>query len=97
MKLFKFLKNNKKKQRGVALIFALGILGLMVVLGLTFASLSFTEQAIARGSSEQIAARIMAKSAVQRVIALLENNPSVTETENFFKKLKKRLPKEGSR
>ena len=71
MKFFRFLKNDKKKQRGVALIFALSILGLMVVLGLTFASLSFTEQTIARSGSEQIAARVMAKSAVQRVIAVL--------------------------
>ncbi|MBQ9772023.1 MAG: type II secretion system protein [Lentisphaeria bacterium] len=83
MKFFRFLKNDKKKQRGVALIFALSILGLMVVLGLTFASLSFTEQTIARSGSEQIAARVMAKSAVQRVIAVLENNPTVTETEKI--------------
>ena len=75
----KFLKNNKKNQRGVALIFALGILGLMVVLGLTFASLSFTDQTIARSSAEQEAAKIMAKSAVQRVIATLENNSGITD------------------
>ncbi|MBE6405180.1 MAG: hypothetical protein E7040_04075 [Lentisphaerae bacterium] len=81
MKFFRFLKkNNKKKQRGVALIFALGILGLMVVLALTFASLSFSDQVISRGSSEQEAAKIMAKSAVNRVIALLENNPAIVDT-----------------
>ena len=83
MRKLKFLKN-KKNQRGVALIFALGILGLMVVLGLTFASLSFTEQKISRGASEQEAAKNMAKFAVQRVIAVLENNPSVTDAERII-------------
>ena len=83
MRKIKFLKNTKKSQRGVALIFALSILGLMVVLGLTFASLSFSDQEIARGNSEQEAAKIMAKSAVNRVIALLENNTTVTESDKI--------------
>ena len=83
MRKIKFLKNTKKSQRGVALIFALSILGLMVVLGLTFASLSFSEQAVSRGSSEQEAAKIMAKSAVNRVIALLENNTAITESDKI--------------
>ena len=55
----------------------------MVVLGLTFASLSFSDQEIARGNSEQEAAKIMAKSAVNRVIALLENNTTVTESDKI--------------
>ena len=76
MKIRLFLKN-KKAQRGVALIFTLGILGLMVVLALTFASLSFTDQNAARSSAERYAAKLMAKSAVERVIAVLENNNTI--------------------
>lgn len=79
MKIRLFLKN-KKAQRGVALIFTLGILGLMVVLALTFASLSFTDQNAARSSAERYAAKLMAKSAVERVIAVLENNNTITDT-----------------
>ena len=77
MKKSLFLKN-KKSQRGVALIFSLGILGLMVVLGLTFASLSFMDQTASRSSTERLGAKLLAKSTVERVVAALENNSSLT-------------------
>ena len=68
------MMKKKKNQRGIALIFSLGILGLMVVLGLTFASLSFTDQTAARSSTERYAAKVLAKSAVNRAISVLEHN-----------------------
>ena len=69
----------KSSEKGVALIFALGILGLMTVLALTFASLSMTNQQIAQNVTNSSSAKILAGSIPARVCYTLnqlgENTP----------------------
>lgn len=57
----------KYSEKGVALLFSLGILGLMTVLALTFASVSVTNQTIAKNFSNTLSARILADSIIDRV------------------------------
>lgn len=69
----------KTSEKGVALIFALGILGLMTVLALTFASLSMTNQQIAQNLTETASAKMLAESLPSRVCNIMtqlgENMP----------------------
>ena len=46
------LTKNRKQEKGVALIFALGILGLMTALALSFASISLTNRDAGKNKSE---------------------------------------------
>lgn len=55
------------KEKGVALLFSLGILGLMTVLALTFASVSMTNKTIAENSIHKLFAKNYAKSLVDRI------------------------------
>ena len=61
----------KTSEKGVALIFALGILGLMTVLALTFASLSMTNQQIAQNLTETASAKMLAESLPSRVCNIM--------------------------
>lgn len=62
-------RSSTKGERGVALIFTLGILGLLMVLALGFASSSMTERKIASNAIGSVSAQMLAKSALQRVVA----------------------------
>ena len=82
---------NKFAERGVAILFSLGILGMMTVLALTFASISMTNQTIAKNTSNQLSAKEMARSIVNRVKFILStsgytngiiNNPTLLQ--NFY-------------
>ena len=53
--------NKLKKQRGVALLFALGILSLILVTGLAFLGNALISQKIAFNSQESNAARLLAR------------------------------------
>ena len=57
----------RSKEKGVALLFSLGILGLMTVLALTFASVSMTNKTIAENNIHQQFAKTYAKSLVDRI------------------------------
>ncbi len=63
--------NKFKKQRGVALLFALGILSLILVTGLAFLGNALISQKIAFNSQESNAARLLARNAADRAIAHL--------------------------
>ena len=63
--------NKLKKQRGVALLFALGILSLILVTGLAFLGNALISQKIAFNSQESNAARLLARNAADRAIAHL--------------------------
>ncbi|MFA6099241.1 MAG: hypothetical protein WC808_06955 [Patescibacteria group bacterium] len=69
------LKENvrKKWQKGVALLFALGILGLLLVMALGFATNSIFDQMIATNSSNNASARTIANSGLERVRLILQN------------------------
>lgn len=60
---------NKRKQRGVALLFALGMLTLLLVSGMAFVANALTAHKIAANNSARSQARIFAQSALSRVLA----------------------------
>lgn len=64
----------KKRERGVAVLFSLGILGMMTVLALTFASISMTNQTIAKNATQQGSAKEMARGIVERIQSALNNS-----------------------
>lgn len=63
----------KKWQQGVALLFALGILGLLLVMALGFATNSIFDQMIASNSSNTSSSRVIANSGLERVRIMLQN------------------------
>ena len=65
----------KASQKGVALLFALGILGLLLVMALGFATNSIFDQLIATNSSNNASARVIANSGLERVCLMLQNYP----------------------
>jgi hypothetical protein len=69
------LKENvlKKWQKGVALLFALGILGLLLVMALGFATNSIFDQLIANNNGNSSAARTIAQSGLERIRNMLQN------------------------
>lgn len=60
-----------RKQRGVALIFALGILSLILVMGMAFLGNALISQKIAINSRETASARLTARSALDRAMTQL--------------------------
>lgn len=72
----KFVKEHyqrlKTDERGVALIFTLGILGLLMVLALGFASTAMTDRKSAANGSSLTCARMLAESAANRAMAILQ-------------------------
>ncbi len=57
----------RSKEKGVALLFSLGILGLMTVLALTFSSVSMTNKTIAENNIHKQFAKTYSKSLVSRI------------------------------
>ena len=60
-------KNELQKESGVALLFALGILSLLLVLGLAFASNALLAQKVAANNSNRSQAKLLAQSAISRI------------------------------
>ena len=63
------IKNDSEK--GIALLFTLGILAVLLVLALCFATTSITERKAAANNASLSFARMLAESGVQRAIAAL--------------------------
>ncbi|OGV55695.1 MAG: hypothetical protein A2017_03175 [Lentisphaerae bacterium GWF2_44_16] len=72
-KLKKYLEKMKKDNRGIALLFSLGMLSLLLVLALSFASNSIIERKVAVNTDNRAAARFLAQSAVNRAIGIIDN------------------------
>ena len=66
--IFRMKKGKIRNQRGVALIFTLGILGLLTVMALGFASTAMLNQKIASNSAGASSARMLAQIGVQRAL-----------------------------
>lgn len=66
--IFRMKKGKIRNQRGVALIFTLGILGLLTVMALGFASTAMLNQKIASNSADVSSARMLAQIGVQRAL-----------------------------
>ena len=62
---------NKNKQRGAALLFALGMLTILLLTGMAFVANALTAQKVAANNSARSQARIFAQSALSRVLASL--------------------------
>lgn len=58
-----------KRRQGVALLFALGILSLLLILGLAFVSNALLAQKVAFNNSSRAQAKMLAQSAISRVAA----------------------------
>ncbi|OGV36808.1 MAG: hypothetical protein A2020_03260 [Lentisphaerae bacterium GWF2_45_14] len=69
--LFKKTMSGRRKERGIALLFTLGILGLLTVLALSFAASAMLERKAAQYSSGASSARILAQSGLNRAIAAM--------------------------
>ena len=63
--------NRFERQRGVALIFALGILSLMLVMGVAFLGNALISQKIAFNSQEDSSAKLLGRSVADRALAHL--------------------------
>ncbi|MBS1368675.1 MAG: hypothetical protein HPZ91_01855 [Lentisphaeria bacterium] len=60
-------RKNRRNQRGVALLFALGILSLLLIMGLAFVANSLLAQKIANNNSSRSQAKMLAQSAISRM------------------------------
>ena len=76
---------NKKEERGIALIMTLGILSMLLVLALAFASNARTTRKIASSNANITQARLIAEAGLDRVLAIAKitgNNPAGTTSVN---------------
>lgn len=65
---------NRKQERGSALLMTLGILSLLLIMAMAFAFTARTERQVARSNSDLVRARMLANSALERVIAGMKYN-----------------------
>ena len=68
-KTFMNFKQAHRRERGVALVFTLGILGLLMVIALGFASSATTERKVASNNNSVNAAQFLARAGLDRVVA----------------------------
>lgn len=60
---------HKQDEKGSALILVLGILSLVLVLGMSFVFTARTERHVAQASSDQTSAKLIAQSALNRIVS----------------------------
>ena len=70
------LKRKSRSQKGIAIVFVLGILGLLTVIGLGFASSALLDKQISNNNTNVEGARLLAKSGFERAFALLKAGAS---------------------
>lgn len=71
MKKLPFSLNSKQKQHGIALIFALAMLSLLLIMAIGFATSAIFEQKAAYNSANTTSARLLCQTAASRVLYLL--------------------------
>ncbi|MBR6060135.1 MAG: hypothetical protein IKP58_18365 [Victivallales bacterium] len=62
-------KKDRQNERGSALLLVLGILSLVLILGMSFVFTARTERQVAQANSSQMSAKLIAQSALNRVIS----------------------------
>ena len=82
----KHAKRQKVTEKGVALLFSLGILGLMTVLALTFASVSMTSRDVAKLNTDKAYAKTLARSIIDRVCYIAEKEIKGKDLAKFYSK-----------
>lgn len=75
----------KRRERGIALIFTLGILGLLTVLALGFASTAMLNNKISSNISHQQKARYIARIGAERALFALTQCPDISISNIFSK------------
>ncbi len=63
----KINRSNRRKQQGVALLFALGVLSLLLILGLASVTNALLAQRVASNNSSRSQAKMLAQSAISRL------------------------------
>ena len=83
MKTGIFFRRGARREEGMALLFALGFLALMLILGLGFVTTSLLSQKIAANNSGRAQARMFARSAMARAMlnVMLYNDQAVLKGE----------------
>ena len=66
------IRKRFRSQKGIAIVFVLGILGLLTVIGLGFASSALLDRKISNNVTNTESAKLLAKSGFERVLALLK-------------------------
>ena len=74
---YAILKSKIRSQKGIAIVFVLGILGLLTVIGLGFASSALLDKQISNNTTGVEGARLLSKSGFERAFALLKAGASV--------------------
>lgn len=72
-------RKQTRRQRGMALIFTLGVLAAILVMALIFASRARSESKVSSIHTDNQAARILAQSLVQHVIKVLDESEGMTD------------------
>lgn len=82
---FAAMGRRKRREKGIALIFTLGILGLLTVLALGFASTAMLNSKISGNISHQQKARYIARLGAERALYALTQCPDIPITDIFSK------------
>ncbi len=67
---------HKKNEKGIAILFTLGLLSLLLVLAIAFSSTAITQRKAATNNANRAQARILAESTLQKILARMEYFPS---------------------
>ncbi len=78
--LKKPFRRSPSSERGIALVFTLGILGLLIIVGLAFSSGAITERKAAYNNDARSLARILAQSGLNRAVAAFMYYSSVSDS-----------------
>ena len=62
-------KKDRQNERGSALLLVLGILSLVLIMGMSFVFTARTERQVAQANSSQMSAKLIAQSALNRIIS----------------------------
>ena len=62
-------KKDRQNERGSALLLVLGILSLVMIMGMSFVFTARTERHVAQANSSQMSAKLIAQSALNRIIS----------------------------
>lgn len=79
-------KKDFRGQRGIALLFALGMLSLLLILGLAFVTNALVAQKVAQNNSSRSQAKMLAQSAISRMtVSLMYYNYAAANPTTGFK------------
>ena len=80
----RILKISKRKEKGIALIFTLIILSLLLILALGFAINSMFDQKAAHNSANASFAAFLAQAQLKQVLSLIKNDEANLESSQFY-------------